>query len=153
MKKYCYDYPMMSVTTDCIVIKNNGKTPKVLLIQRKHEPYINKWALPGGFVEIDEDLEEGAQRELEEETGIKGLNLVQFRTYGKPGRDPRGRTISVVYFANLDNEVTVTASDDAAEAAWFDLNDLPALAFDHEDILSDFKMNGPIKREANNISS
>lgn len=139
MKKYCYDYPMMAVTTDCIVIQNNGKTPKVLLIQRKHEPYINKWALPGGFVEIDEDLEEGAQRELEEETGIKGLHLVQFRTYGRPGRDPRGRTVSVAYYAYLDAKVAVKAGDDAAKARWFDITNLPALAFDHEDILSDFR--------------
>lgn len=140
MKKYCYDYPMMAVTTDCIVIKKSGITSKVLLIQRKHEPYMNKWALPGGFVEIDEDLDEGAYRELEEETGIKGLNLVQFGTYGKPERDPRGRTVSVVFFTYLDAEVIVNAGDDAAEACWFDLDDLPALAFDHEEILSDFKV-------------
>lgn len=140
MKKYCYDYPMMAVTTDCIVIQNNGKTPKVLLIQRKHDPYKNKWALPGGFVEIDEDLEEGAHRELEEETGIKGLNLAQFKTYGRPGRDPRGRTISVVYNTYLDTDVAVKAGDDAAKAAWFDLDNLPALAFDHQEILSDFRL-------------
>jgi 8-oxo-dGTP diphosphatase len=140
MKKYCYDFPMMSVTTDCIVIQNIGKTPSVLLIQRKHEPYTSKWALPGGFVEIDEDIEEGAQRELEEETGLKGLNLVQFKTYGRPGRDPRGRTVSVVYSAYLNADVAVKAGDDAAKAAWFDLDNLPALAFDHEDILSDFRM-------------
>jgi 8-oxo-dGTP diphosphatase len=140
MKKYCYDYPMMAVTTDCIVIQNNSKTPQVLLIQRKHEPYIDKWALPGGFVEINEDLEEGAHRELEEETGIKGLNLVPFRTYGRPGRDPRGRTVSVVYYTYLNAVVAVKAGDDAAKASWFELDNLPDLAFDHEDILSDFRM-------------
>ena len=97
------------------------------------------WALPGGFVEIDEDLEAGANRELEEETGLKNIALTQFKTYGTPGRDPRGRTISVVYYGFLTNKSPkIEAGDDAAEASWFDLNDLPELAFDHEEILKDF---------------
>lgn len=137
MKKYCYDYPMLAVTTDCIIVQNTS-TPRVLLIKRKHDPYIDKWALPGGFVEIDEDLEEGAHRELAEETGITGLNLVQYRTYGKPGRDPRGRTVSVVYIAYVDADVVAKAGDDAAEVGWFPLQQLPPLAFDHLDILTDY---------------
>ena len=97
------------------------------------------WALPGGFVEIDEDLHAGALRELEEETGLKSIALAQFKTYGTPGRDPRGRTISVVYYGLLTNESQkIEAGDDAAEASWFELNELPELAFDHEEILKDF---------------
>jgi len=100
---------------------------------------MGKWALPGGFVEIDEDLMEGAIRELEEETGLTKINLKQFGTYGKPGRDPRGRTISVVYYGIVqEGKFIVTAGDDAAEASWFDIKKLPPLAFDHEEIIQDF---------------
>ena len=139
MKTFTYNYPKPSVTTDCIVLKLAGAIKKVLLIKRKHDPFMGKWALPGGFVEIDEDLEAGANRELEEETGLKNIALTQFKTYGTPGRDPRGRTISVVYYGFSTNKSPkIEAGDDAAEASWFDLNDLPELAFDHEEILKDF---------------
>ena len=101
---------------------------------------MEKWALPGGFVEIDEDLDEGAKRELEEETGLTNIDLIQFKTYGKPGRDPRGRTISVVYYGFLtDENLKIMAGDDAAEASWFDFGKLPSLAFDHEQIIEEFK--------------
>lgn len=130
---------MPSVTADCIVISGNESSRQVLLIKRKHDPYAAKWALPGGFVEIDEDLLEGAMRELEEETGITGISLQQFKTFGKPGRDPRGRTISVVFYGFAEKESTkFMAGDDAAEASWYDLDALPALAFDHEQILDEF---------------
>ncbi len=100
---------------------------------------MGKWALPGGFVEIEEDLEDGANRELEEETGLKEIELSQFKSYGKPGRDPRGRTISVVYYGYLTNEnQEAKAGDDAAETGWFTIGDLPELAFDHEEIIHDF---------------
>ena len=145
MGKYCYDFPKPSVTTDCIVIRKIS-TPEILLIKRKHNPYINHWALPGGFVEIDEELEKGAIRELKEETGINLSELRQFRTYGKPGRDPRGRTISIVYFAVLENTTQVIAGDDASEAEWFALDNLPNLAFDHSEILKDFKNSGHVSR-------
>lgn len=100
---------------------------------------MGKWALPGGFVEIDEDLPDGAKRELQEETGLKNIDLHQFKTYGTPGRDPRGHTISIVFHGKLmDNSIQINAGDDAADAAWFDLDDLPLLAFDHEKIIKEF---------------
>jgi len=138
LKTYTYPYPKPSVTTDCIIIRKNYLTDQILLIKRKHEPFTGKWALPGGFVEIDEDLEESALRELKEETGISGIELHQFRSYGKPGRDPRGRTISVVYYGFVKESQAIRAGDDAQEADWFVLDNLPALAFDHEMILSEF---------------
>lgn len=139
MKTYTYHYPKPSVTTDCILFKQTKQT-EILLIKRKQDPYIGKWALPGGFVEIDEDLEEGARRELIEETGIDHIELKQFKTYGEPGRDPRGRTISVVYFGYVkENENEIKAGDDAAEVSWFDLMNLPDLAFDHAEIIEEFK--------------
>lgn len=138
MSEYCYEYPKPSVTTDCIIIKKIP-TIKILLIQRKSDPFAGKWALPGGFVEIDEDLKPGAIRELEEETSLRGIELTQFRTYGTPGRDPRGRTISVVYYGFAGEDVLPEAGDDAAKAQWFDLDDLPHLAFDHAEIIADIK--------------
>lgn len=139
VKTYTYRFPKPSVTTDCIITRKSNREMQVLLIKRKHEPFIEKWALPGGFVEIDEDLQAGASRELQEETGLKGIELKQFKTYGKPGRDPRGRTISVVYTGTLvDRSQQVNAGDDAAEASWFALDDLPPLAFDHAEILDEF---------------
>jgi 8-oxo-dGTP diphosphatase len=140
MKKYCYDYPMPAVTTDCIVIKNTTPS-KVLLIKRKYDPYEGKWALPGGFVEIDEELDAGAHRELEEETGLQNIALTQFKTFGKPGRDPRGRTISVVYFGYAESQATVKAGDDAHQTGWFDIHQLPPLAFDHDLIIEEFLKN------------
>lgn len=128
---------MPSVTTDCIIIKKTSE-PEILLIKRKEDPFKDKWALPGGFVEIEEDLEEAAHRELEEETGISGLQLKQFKTVGTPGRDPRGRTISVVYFGYLRTNQKISAGDDAANADWYALNELPPLAFDHEKIIGEF---------------
>jgi len=134
---YTYEYPRPAVTTDCIIIR--GKDPmEILLIERKYEPFMGCWALPGGFVEIDEGLEEGAIRELREETNLTGVALRQFRTYGKPGRDPRGRTISVVYYGFVDNAEKAMAGDDAAKVQWFGINNLPPLAFDHAEIVGDF---------------
>jgi len=134
---YTYDYPRPAVTTDCIIFRHKDPL-EILLIARKHEPFLGMWALPGGFVEIDEDLEEGAIRELREETNLIDVKLEQFRTYGKPGRDPRGRTISVVYYGFIRNDEKATAGDDAAKVQWFGINNLPPLAFDHAEILSDF---------------
>ena len=140
MKTYTYNYPKPSVTTDCIIIKTVDDKNEVLLIKRRHNPFAGKWALPGGFVENHEDLEDGAKRELEEETGLTNLELHQFKTYGTPGRDPRGHTISVVYYGIIENNsIKMKAGDDAEEAAWFDLNHLPPLAFDHDQILNDFE--------------
>ncbi|MEL7122775.1 MAG: NUDIX domain-containing protein [Bacteroidota bacterium] len=134
---YTYEYPRPAVTVDCVIFGMTDQFElKVLLIQRKNEPYINEWALPGGFVDMKEDLETAALRELEEETGIKDVFIEQLYTFGSPIRDPRGRVISIAYYAlvNLEKH-PVRASSDAREVNWFDFNDLPALAFDHKNIL------------------
>ncbi len=108
----------------------------VLLIQRKHPPFKGQWAFPGGFVDMDEELEVAAARELMEETGLKPQGLTQLHTYGTIGRDPRGRTVSVVYigFADAENDQP-KAGDDAQNAKWFSLKEIPDLAFDHYEIL------------------
>lgn len=137
-KMYTYEYPRPSVTVDVVVFGYAGKGRlRVLLIQRGGEPFVGQWALPGGFVEMDEDLETSALRELEEETGVKDLFVEQLYTYGKPDRDPRGRVISVAYFAlvNLQDHPP-TAASDADQADWFALDELPELAFDHARILA-----------------
>jgi 8-oxo-dGTP diphosphatase len=137
--KYTYAYPRPAVTVDVVIVTREAK-PRVLLIGRKNEPFAGSWALPGGFVEMDEDLDVAARRELREETGVEissKEDLVQLRTFGAPDRDPRGRTISVVYLATVNREaVQPRAADDAAEVGWFSLQRPPKLAFDHKDILA-----------------
>src|SRR6516165_5977041 len=134
-KRYVYDYPRPAVTVDIAVVSRE-KRPRVLLVRRKHEPFAGKWALPGGFIEMDEPLEESARRELREETGIRTKKLWQIAVYGDPGRDPRGRTISVVYMARVDpQKVNPIAADDAADVGWYPTDALPPLAFDHQAIL------------------
>ena len=134
---YTYEYPRPSVTVDIVVFGyDGGRQLKLLLIERGGEPYKGQWALPGGFVDMDEDLETAALRELEEETGVRDLFVEQLYTFGTPGRDPRGRVISVAYYSlvNLQDHPAVAASD-ATQAVWHPLNDLPELAFDHADII------------------
>jgi 8-oxo-dGTP diphosphatase len=134
-KKYSYDFPRPAVTVD-IVVLTQEKAPRVLLIRRKHAPFAGMWAIPGGFVDMDESLEAAAVRELREETGLNVARLQQLRTFGDPGRDPRGRTISVVYLARVDpTKVHPEGKDDAAEATWHSLRRPPPLAFDHRKIL------------------
>ena len=134
-KKYTYDHPRPAVAADVVVLTCDVD-PRVLLIRRKHEPFAGMWALPGGFVEMEEALEDAARRELFEETGIRAPRLEQLQTFGNPGRDPRGRVISVVYVARVDGaRVTPRADDDAAEVGWHRLRQLPPLAFDHAEIL------------------
>jgi len=133
---FTYEYPRPAVTTDVLLITQN--TPqKILLIQRGNDPYIGKWALPGGFVDMDEGLKEAALRELEEETGITNVVVKQFRTYGGVDRDPRHRTISIVYIGLVSVELECVGQDDAADARWFGLSDLPNLAFDHALIIKE----------------
>lgn len=135
---YNYKYPHPAVTVDCVVFGLDDDELKVLLIQRLLEPFKDKWALPGGFIKMDEDLEESARRELKEETGVENLYLDFFGTYGKPGRDPRERVITMAYFAIVNLfQHKVKADTDAREAAWFSVEHLPDLAFDHDTILSD----------------
>ena len=125
------------LTTDAVVFSKEGDVLRILLIQRKNDPYKGYWALPGGFVEDDEDLERAARRELEEETGLRTEKMTQLYTIGTPGRDPRGRTVSVVYYTYVDAKAyTIKGADDAAAADWFDINELPSLAFDHRDIIN-----------------
>ncbi|MDD3014408.1 MAG: NUDIX domain-containing protein [Candidatus Gastranaerophilales bacterium] len=130
-------YTNPAVTVDIVIFSVFDDTLKVLLIKRKYQPFDNCWAIPGGFVDYNEPLESAALRELEEETGIKDVYLEQLHTIGTPGRDPRERTVSVVYFALLNSKnFKIKAQSDAKEAAWFNVKELPELAFDHNDILS-----------------
>lgn len=129
-------YERPSVTVDLVVFALAERRLHVLLIRRGVEPYKGKWALPGGFVRPDEDLEAAAHRELREETGIKRAYLEQLYTFGKPDRDPRTRVITVAYFALLPELAEpLTAATDASEAAWHPVDTLPKLAFDHQKIL------------------
>ena len=125
----------ISLTVDAVVIHKLSTIPKLLLIRRRNDPFKGTWALPGGFVDEDEDLEKAAIRELFEETGMQIENLQQIAAFGKPGRDPRGHTVSIAYFGVATGD-TVQAGDDADEAEWFAINDLPDLAFDHGEIIS-----------------
>jgi 8-oxo-dGTP diphosphatase len=134
-KKYTYEYPRPAVTVDLVVVTRDAD-PQVLLIRRKHEPFAGKWAIPGGFVNMDESLDNAARRELREETCIEVQEIEQLHTFGAPGRDPRGRVISVVYLALVEaSQVQPRAADDAAEVAWYPLRKPPPLAFDHKEIL------------------
>ena len=133
---YTYKYPRPAVTADCVVMTNEP-IPKVLLIQRGANPFKGAWAFPGGFMNMDETTEECAIRELEEESGLKVATVHQIGAYSKVDRDPRGRTITVAYLAIINSPEEVKGQDDAANAAWFDLTNLPHLAFDHYDIIKD----------------
>lgn len=130
------DYPKPSVTVDTIIFALTNKEIKILLIKRKYPPFAGKWAIPGGFVEINEALSTAANRELEEETGLKNVSLKQFYTYGDPGRDPRGHTITITYNTFLcEIPKGISGADDADEASWFSIEALPELAFDHDKVL------------------
>jgi len=129
---YTYDYPRMALTVDAVVFRNNNGKREVLLIRRKHYPFEGMWALPGGFVDMEETCEEAIVRELMEETSLYAPGLQQLHTFSALGRDPRGRTVSVTFFGLVDHlNSTVKGGDDASEAGWFPLDQLPHLAFDH----------------------
>jgi len=134
-------YRNPALTVDAVVLNHQasgvlGDTYSVLLVERGREPFKGSFALPGGFVDYGEDIENAIHREIEEETGLTGLPFRQFRTFGKPGRDPRGHTVSVVYVAVIIGEPPdVIGGDDAASATWAPISRLPELAFDHAYIL------------------
>src|SRR6186713_3360673 len=133
---YTYKYPRAALTVDCVVFGLDEGELKVLLIERGLEPFKGKWALPGGFVRVDETLDEAARRELEEEAGLKHVFLEQLYTFGEVDRDPRERVVSVAYYSLVKlADHKVHAATDARDAAWFGVHDVPSLAFDHADIL------------------
>ena len=131
---YTYDYPRPAVTTDCVIFGYDGKELKVLLIERGIEPFKGCWAFPGGFIDMDEDALAGARRELKEETGLENAFIEQFHTFSEPGRDPRGRVITIAHYALVKIQ-EVEGGDDAAQARWFPIEEIPPLAFDHDRIL------------------
>lgn len=131
---YCYRYPHPAVTTDCVIFGFDGERLQVLLIERGIEPFKGRWAFPGGFIKIDETAEEGALRELKEETGMENAFIQQFHTFSNPLRDPRERVITIAFYA-LVRIQEVKGGDDAASARWFPLDEIPALAFDHDHML------------------
>jgi 8-oxo-dGTP diphosphatase len=138
--KYSYEYPHPAVTTDMVVFTIRDQQLKLLLIKRKLKPFKGKWALPGGFVAMDEDIHECAERELAEETGVRGVYLEQLCTYGHPKRDPRERVITIAYYALIPSEkIKIRAATDAEAVDWFVMDDLPKLAFDHDMIVEQAK--------------
>ena len=133
---YTYEYPRAALTVDCIVFGLDEQELKVMLIQRALPPFEGKWALPGGFVRLEETLDEAARRELEEETGLSKIFLEQLYTFSDVDRDPRERVVSVAYYALVNlRDHKVHAATDARDAAWFGVHDVPSLAFDHAEIL------------------
>lgn len=137
---YTYEYPRAAVTADCVVI-TSGEEPQVLLIKRGNAPFKGQWAIPGGFMEMDETTRQCAIRELKEEANLDVTDVTMIGCYDAIGRDPRHRTVTLAYLAIVDPSLMSQASagDDAADHHWFPLNELPPLAFDHGKILEDAK--------------
>lgn len=142
-------YPAIAV--DIVIYATGQSDLQVLLVRRRGEPYRGAWALPGGFVEDGESLDSAATRELQEETGVSDVYLEQLYTFGEPGRDPRGRVVSVAYFALLRQPAALVAADDVDDARWFSVDGLPALAFDHAEILGYARQRLRYKIEYTNI--
>ena len=134
---YTYNYPHPAVTADCLVFARTDEGMKLLLIQRKNEPCKGKWAFHGGFMDIEETTIDAARRELKEETGLVVGELHRVGIFDAVDRDPRERIITVAYYTILDKPAEVSGLDDAAQAKWFSLTELPDLAFDHKEILQE----------------
>lgn len=126
----------IGITVDAVIFVREENGLRLLLIKRNNDPYKGQWALPGGFLKEDESLQDGAKRELEEETGLRPKDLWQIRAFGEPGRDPRGRIISIAFMGVLDRVEEVKGGDDAGDASWFQLSNLPQLVFDHKEIIA-----------------
>lgn len=136
IEKFCYKYPHAALTADCVIFGFNGSDMKVLLVERAQEPYKGMWALPGGFMRMDEAIEQTARRELREETNLTNVYLEQFRVYSDVNRDPRERVVTVAFIALVRPEdYEILAGDDASNAMWFDDRFLPPMAFDHDIII------------------
>lgn len=137
--RFCYRYPHPAVTADCVIFGFDGEKLKLLLVERGQEPYLGMWALPGGFMKIDETIEQCAQRELMEETGLENVFMTQFKVYSNVNRDPRERVITVAFLALVRQKevIEVKGGDDARLAAWFDIDTLPPMAFDHSEIITE----------------
>ncbi len=135
--QYTYDFPRPGVATDIVLFADVDEEPHILLIRRRNEPFRGDWALPGGFLDEGETLRACAERELQEETGVSGVCLTQFHCYGDPGRDPRGWSLSIAFWGEAKGDPPpIEAADDADEAAWYPLNALPPVAFDHDEIIA-----------------
>ena len=135
-KKYTYEYPRPALASDCVIFGFDGGSLKLLLTEREKEPFKNKWALPGGFVHMDETTDDCAERILKEKAGIKNVFVEQLYTFSDPDRDPRERVVSVSYFALVNkHQYELVAGRDTLKAEWFELADLPKLAFDHSKIV------------------
>jgi len=133
---YTYEYPRPALTVDCVIFGMGESTPKILLIKRAHEPFKGKWALPGGFVDENETVEQAAKRELWEETGVDNVEVTQFRVFSEPGRDPRGWTVAVAHYAKvLISDCKVQAGSDADQAGWIGLEEINEMAFDNAEII------------------
>lgn len=133
---YTYKYPHPAVTTDCVIFGFDGTSINILLIERGIEPYIGTWALPGGFLNMDETVEEGAKRELHEETNVEDVYLEQFHVFSTVDRNPRERVLTIAFFALVGKDkFEIIAGNDANNAQWYEWNNLPPLAFDHAEII------------------
>ena len=150
---FSYKYPRPAVTTDCVIFGFDGKQLHILLIERSRDPYKGTWALPGGFLEMDETAEEGAARELYEETHVKDVFLEQFHVFCAVNRDPRERVITIAFYALIRQcDYQILAGDDAARACWFEVDELPPLAFDHNEIISKSREHLKIKLKVSPIA-
>ncbi len=135
---HTYEYPRPMLTVDIVLLSSLSDDAHILLVQRANEPFRGMWALPGGFMDMEETTTEAAHRELKEETGLECPQLMAHSIQDAIHRDPRGRTLSVIYVGVLENETpSPEAGDDAANAAWFPISELPELAFDHKEVLED----------------
>ncbi|HAJ99714.1 MAG TPA: NUDIX hydrolase [Bacteroidales bacterium] len=132
---YTYPYPRPAVTADALIYRKDHDKLEILLIQRAFPPFKDCWALPGGFLDMEETLEECIAREVQEETGLSGLEFVQLEAFSALNRDPRHRTITVVFLAQANCDGIPQAGSDASHVQWFAVGNLPALAFDHESVI------------------